>query len=86
MDLDDSLQLDKLVSEIATLKSKARLLDIVLGHYDDIKMEFKPMKDSWSKRIHISKFPSPTPREHLAKQIRQHLSNEDLSKVGLYNL
>ena len=84
--LEDSLQLDKFVEEIKVLKDKAKLLDILLGHYDDTKLKFNQPKEKWGSRINPNNFPAPTPKEHLANQIRKYLSQEDLYNAGLYNL
>ena len=86
MDLEVTPHLDKVLSDIDSLKRKAKLLDILLSHYDDGNMEFRPLPEKWGKRFHVSKFPAPTPKLLLAKEIRDHLTDEELTHAGLYNL
>jgi len=47
MDLEVTPSLDKVLSDIDSLKRKARLLDILLGYYDDGNMMFKEIPAEW---------------------------------------
>ena len=75
--------LDKLTEEINSLKRRSKLLEIILSHYDYEKMEFN-VPDKWKGRIRHDKLPAESPKHHLDNQIRDILTYEELSSVGIY--
>jgi hypothetical protein len=77
--LNPTKKLDKVMTDIETLKKRSQLLDIFLNYYNHLEGTFKDVPVEWKNtRIRLDKLPAKNPREHLKNQVESLLDVEEV--------